>query len=221
MTQNQSSDTVLFLGVGIALLAGWALWHFFHQPITEGFRWIRHGELWAIAKLVPDDNLAKWVAYLGDRRTSVQWSTIKMASSVVGHYLRYPTAIFLLILTYFAVFRAPRGNFKKTYTLDRLIAAQARIWPVITPIVDFNPAEDNARDPDSREAIPADLPVFAEALSPEEWLRWHKIVPYDTIDHEHTSDPAIGPPLAHAHDAALACPRSICRFRPEGGAAAG
>jgi intracellular multiplication protein IcmP len=193
MNQNQSSDGPAFLFVACVWIAGWAIWHFFHQQITNAFGWLRYEELQLIGMFITDQRTSRliggWMKYLSDKQQPIQWPYIEKVSGLTGHYLRYPVSALLLLLAYFAMFKAPRSSFKKTYTLDRLIAAQARVWPVITPIVKFNPAQDNARDPDSREPIPADLPVFAEALSPEEWLRWHKIAPFDTVEHEHTTDP--------------------------------
>ena len=37
--------------------------------------------------------------------------------------------------------------------------------------------------------MPNDLPMFAEALSPTEWLRLHRIAPYDSMEHERSNDP--------------------------------
>jgi intracellular multiplication protein IcmP len=44
---------------------------------------------------------------------------------------------------------------------------------VVTTVVDFDPAQDNARSPG--DPVPTVLPPFAEALSPEEWVAFHNI----------------------------------------------
>jgi intracellular multiplication protein IcmP len=195
MAQNQNNDDgPAFLGVGCAFIAGWAFWHFFHQPITNAFGWLRHAELFAISKIVHDGAaspyIVGWRDYLAHHPgRELEWQDIRAATRITGHYLRYPVAALLLLMAYFCIFRTARSSYKKTYTLDTLIAAQAKVWPVISPVVKFNAAQDNARDPDSHDPLPSQLPIFAEALSPTEWLRFNRIAPYDTAEHEGSNDP--------------------------------
>jgi intracellular multiplication protein IcmP len=47
------------------------------------------------------------------------------------------------------------------------------MWPVISPIVDFNPIKSSARAPG--DPLPHKLPLFAEALSPEEWISFNRV----------------------------------------------
>ena len=190
MSQNQTPDSVAFLGVAMAFLAGWAFWHFLHQQVTDIFGGLRHFELFVISKFVTNQYITGWRDYLAHHEgQKLQWSDIKATTTITGHYIRYPAAIILLLMAHFAVFKSPRSAYKRTYTLDRLIAAQSKVWPVIAPIVKFNPASSNARDPDSTDPMPGELPLFAEALSPTEWLRFHRIAPYDSAEHERSTDP--------------------------------
>ena len=53
------------------------------------------------------------------------------------------------------------------------------MWPVIAPIVNFNPIKTSARILGG--LVPDKLPLFAEALSPEEWISWHRIVVTNNI----------------------------------------
>ena len=71
------------------------------------------------------------------------------------------------------IYFSPRTQFKTTHSLETFIKAQAKMWPVINPILNFNPAKASARRPG--QVVPDKLPLFAEALSPEEWIAWHRI----------------------------------------------
>ena len=55
-----------------------------------------------------------------------------------------------------------------------MIDTQSNTFKVVKPFVNFNPLTDvPPRAPGA--PVPAELPIFAEALGPEEWLAFHKI----------------------------------------------
>ena len=61
-----------------------------------------------------------------------------------------------------------------------MIDAQSQTFPVINPIRTFNPLSDVPhRAPGA--LVPAELPSFAEALSPEEWMAFHRIPNNDGV----------------------------------------
>lgn len=95
----------------------------------------------------------------------------------VGHqimsYWRWFVLAVCAWIVYRAIFVSQRDAFKTRHNLESFIKIQARIWPVIAPIVTFNPTKHSARIPGS--AVPEKLPLFAEALSPEEWISFHQI----------------------------------------------
>jgi intracellular multiplication protein IcmP len=89
----------------------------------------------------------------------------------------------MAVMIYYVWFRGPTSWFRKVFKLDDLIKKQAQTFKVIQPIINFNPSEANHRPPGS--PVPAILPLFAEALSPEEWLAFHKIpIVDDKIDRD-------------------------------------
>jgi intracellular multiplication protein IcmP len=64
-----------------------------------------------------------------------------------------------------------------------LIKKQANIFPTIAPFIDFDPRKQPPRAPGS--PVPAELPLFAEAVGPEEWVAYHSIpVPDNKLDEE-------------------------------------
>jgi len=69
------------------------------------------------------------------------------------------------------------------FNLDALIEKQSRIFPIILPFVKFNPSSQPPRPPGA--PVPADLPLFAEALGPEEWVAFNSIpVPDGKLDED-------------------------------------
>ena len=59
--------------------------------------------------------------------------------------------------------------------MEGILAEHAKNFPVIAPFVKFNPSKLKARAPG--DPVPQNLPMFAEALSPEEFVTFHNI-PY-------------------------------------------
>lgn len=85
--------------------------------------------------------------------------------------------------TLWCVLFGPRTHNRVRLGLEGLIHRQASNFPVIAPFVDFNPGTQPPRPPGS--PVPAELPVFAEALGPEEWIAYNNIpIPDGKIDAE-------------------------------------
>lgn len=81
------------------------------------------------------------------------------------------------------LFKGPHTQYRSRLGLDGLIARQASNFPVIAPFVDFNPSTQPPRPPGS--PVPVELPDFAEALGPEEWIAFYQIpIPDGNIDEE-------------------------------------
>jgi intracellular multiplication protein IcmP len=198
---NKGDDIELTLVMVAALffVLMWGVWAIMKEPIMEGIRWLRVAELSVISILDPtvieDRDLIQKMQ--NNQATVRQWKdTADLAkraipmetwvqgnllapevlwavSNRVGEYTRYPLIMFLLIMAMFYSFFSKKTKFRTAYTLETLIKLQAKQWPVITPIVDLDPAKHNARNPG--DAVPDQLPIFAEALSPEEWVAFHRI----------------------------------------------
>jgi intracellular multiplication protein IcmP len=67
-----------------------------------------------------------------------------------------------------------KGNtFKVRHTLESLMKVQALSWPFITPFLKYNPSKSGSRAPGAR--VPIELPMFAEAFYPEEWMAHFRI----------------------------------------------
>ena len=96
-----------------------------------------------------------------------------MIEQGITGYIRWIFVALFGSLAVYILYFSPRGQFRTRHTLESFIKVQAKVWPVITPIVNFNPIKSSGRIPGAQ--VPDKLPLFAEALSPEEWIAWHRI----------------------------------------------
>jgi intracellular multiplication protein IcmP len=104
-------------------------------------------------------------------------STLAMAP------LKLPLAIIIAVMGIWCMMYGPGTHNRRKMNLDGLIGHQAKVFPVIAPFVKFNPSTQPPRPPGA--PVPAELPAFAEALAPEEWLAYHNIpVPDGKIDRQ-------------------------------------
>jgi intracellular multiplication protein IcmP len=77
--------------------------------------------------------------------------------------------------------KGPNTHNRNNFSIESLINRQSVNFPVIMPFTRFDPSTQPPRPPGS--PVPAELPAFAEALGPEEWLAYNEIpVPDGKID---------------------------------------
>lgn len=190
---------LVFLGVVM-----WLIWHFFHDQIMEGMRYVRLAEL--LPLMLFDHRATACFAWLKDAHVGIAAPTAAILEKAVAcfgydrlrgmptaealeYYNVTPTSLgaimayisyyahwligaLLAMICIYTGYVTPRNRFLTRHTLESFIKTQAAMWPVIAPIVNFNPSK-TSRVPGS--SVPDKLPLFAEALSPEEWLAWHAI----------------------------------------------
>lgn len=104
---------------------------------------------------------------------AASWYLSSAASDVVAPYTRWVWIPVFGLLVMWALLRKEAVGFKNRHTLESLMHAQAKQWPVILPSVRFNPTKHSHRRPGDK--VPTDLPAFAEALSPEEWIAANRV----------------------------------------------
>lgn len=188
--------------LGWAILAcvfgalGYLVWYFFQIEIRSGIRWIRYGEMWLASWFVGDDFTVEWqgqdVNYIqlmelartipADRIDSQFLSVI----SIVGLWpFLFIIVAIAAMMAFWALFRGPGTEHRQKFDINTLIRKQSNIFPIISPMIDFNPAKQPARPPGAD--VPAELPPFAEALGPEEWVVYSQIPVIDKkLDQEAT-----------------------------------
>ena len=196
---------VLALAAGLAVGAAWLLWHFFRVQCLEAMRWVRLAELAPIAlfdrdfspcitwlmkshandlqpsaEVMQATNSCFGVNYLRTVPTAdlpyyyqLSGISIGVIETGITYYYHWPLALVFAGFAYYIYFVSPRNKFRTRYDLESFIKMQAKMWPVIAPIVEFNPMKTSARNLGGK--IPDKLPMFAEALSPEEWVSWNRI----------------------------------------------
>jgi len=104
---------------------------------------------------------------------NVTTDSIGYVGKMAGSYLRWALLAMCAFFAYYAMFKSKRNQFKTRHNLESFIKIQSTMWPVITPIRDFNPTTYSARI--LGQAVPDKIPLFAEPFSPEEWLSYHRI----------------------------------------------
>ncbi|MER2520770.1 MAG: hypothetical protein ABTQ34_08815 [Bdellovibrionales bacterium] len=195
----------LALLFGVLIIGALVFWHFFGDQVLYVLGWLRYGELFVVNLFSGQYNSClDWLllARPGVVNTSNQMITLSQQcfgasylgalprerlldyfaitgyslatiESMVGYYLRIPLALAFGGMWVYIIYYSPRNKFRTKHNLESFIKVQSKTWPVILPIVNFNPMNSSARIPGS--LIPDKLPMFAEALSPEEWISYHRI----------------------------------------------
>jgi intracellular multiplication protein IcmP len=195
----------------ILLVLVWIFWHFFQVEIRDMVRWIRYAEMWIVSWFLPTDytftyNETKrpFFDYFYGFESSYRGKT-ELVLGVADYYkselgyahlaqfgamamqpLRTPIVILLGAAAFWCMLKGPGTQFRRTLGLEGLIRVQSKIFPTTVPFVEFNPSTQPPRPPGS--PVPAELPLFAEALGPEEWLAYNNVhVPDGQIDKEDAS----------------------------------
>ncbi len=170
----------------------WLFWVFFDTEVRELVRWIRYGEMWLVSWFVSDDYI---VLHRGQRepfqiwleqvpkipKSRLEYADLSLFSSLAMQPLKLVILSIIGLGGMWCMFSGPGTRFRRKLDLERLIDVQSKVFPVVTPFVKFNPAKQQPRPPGA--PVPAELPMFAEALGPEEWLAYNSIqVPDGKID---------------------------------------
>lgn len=204
-SNNPDPIITLALLFGVLAIGCLVFWHFFGHQVLFVLSWIRYGELFVVNIFSGQyDSCLEWLtrakpgvvntsgdmlaltqqcfgaSYLGSlpREELLDYfaltgRSLSSVEGMVGYYLRIPLALAFGGMWVYIIYFSPRNKFRTKYNLESFIKVQSKTWPVISPIVNFNPIKSSARIPGS--PIPDKLPMFAEPLSPEEWISFHRI----------------------------------------------
>lgn len=171
---DKSGETSLMFALGIVVILCWAFWYFFQDDIALIVGYTRYGYLSLFGFFT--DHFRPYHDALGVRvngQLPLTWPQVERVSTVIGDWMKWPTAALLFYYAYWMLSISPKRKFKTVFNLESLIKIQAKCWPIISPIVNFNPLKESQRVPGS--TIPNKLPPFAESLSPEEWVAWQHL----------------------------------------------
>lgn len=205
MAGQTNDDPAWLLVAILAILGGlgWVVWYHYEEQFLEVFRYLRFAEMSVLSFFSQEASACAswlWHAKVGTGmptqlvvqhavgcfgpdllkappQQALQFYNITSDSiSYVGHYIGSYMRWFVAALCVYFVYAAAvskRNAFKTRHNLESFIKTQVKMWPVISPIVNFNPSKHSARILGG--PVPDKLPLFAEALSPEEWLSFHRI----------------------------------------------
>lgn len=188
--QNAIGWAILLVVVfGLIIL----LWYLQADNIRNGIRWMRVGEMWVSSIFLGDDYMitkaGRPIGTLGQIRDTVsQLDKSQLNSKVMDLIalaalspLRYVISFLLILMAFWALFKGPKSHYRSKLDLNMLIKRQSQTFPAISPFATFNPSNQPPRAPGS--PVPAELPSFAEALGPEEWIAYYDIpVPNGKVD---------------------------------------
>lgn len=200
MQGGQQGDTLYESGIGWAIMLVifavliWLFWIFFEHEVRDLVRWIRYAEMWLVSWFVDDDymvphgggeiNFQKYFEMVPKlEKGKIEYDHLSVFNSLAMQPLK---EFFIMVFgagALWCMFLGPGTQYRKRMSLEDLIERQSHVFPVVTPFVKFNPAKQAPRPPGS--PVPAELPPFAEALGPEEWLAYNNVqVPDGKIDEE-------------------------------------
>ena len=169
---------LFFVAVLIAIF-----WYYFDTEMRDLLRWWRYGQMQLVAIFTSDDYAIRMGSrefnFMQGLKNTPNYGAEQLTYNHMSYFtalamqpLRIPIAVILLLIAVWCIFRGPRTQYRVKLGLDGLIHRQSKIFPAISPFVDFNPSTQPVRPPGA--PVPAELPLFAEALGPEEWLAYFK-----------------------------------------------
>jgi intracellular multiplication protein IcmP len=178
----------------IAICIALLIWFKFEYEIKHVIRIIRWSQMWLVSWFVGPDyeipfrgatynfqELVDAVPNIPYRDLGDNW--MSLIATAAMYPLRYVFAFIIVVFAFWALFRGPETQYRRVLGLDGLIDVQSKVFPIISPFVKFNPSKQPVRPPGT--PVPAELPLFSEALGPEEWLAYNQIpIPDGVIDEE-------------------------------------
>lgn len=189
---------------------GWVFWHFFQEEIRDIVRWIRFSEMWAVSWFLPEDYLftlngksfsffeyfygfnfqahtreglvtSHFPGVTEYYKSELGYNHLARFGAMSMQPWRWPFVGLLAAGSIWCIFSGPSTHYRRKLSLEGLLRTQSKSFPVVTPFVEFDPSKQPPRPPGA--PVPVELPVFSEALGPEEWLAYNNIqVPDGQLD---------------------------------------
>jgi len=183
--ENTLHEAAIGWGIILAIAAVliWLIWYFYHVEIRDALRWFRYGQMYLLSFFINESymvtingskvNFMEWFEYIPKYPAEkLQREHMSVFTHMVMQPIRIPCVIILSLLALWSFFKGPETQYRMSLGLDSLIKRQAKNFATISPFVSFNPSNQPVRPPGS--LVPVELPAFAEALGPEEWLAYFK-----------------------------------------------
>jgi len=173
---------VCFIVGGLA----WVIWYFFQVQLTWFVKQVRLIEL-GLIRILFGGGTAIFDPEIGRYQEAEQWyqwlkqthpinisiEHIKTSTLIAVLPLKLIFLAIMGVMTVFIIFRGPGTQYRRRMNLEQLMMEQAKSFPAIAPFISFDPRKLPSRAPG--QPVPEQLPLFSEALSPEEWLAYNQI----------------------------------------------
>ncbi|MEK7801699.1 MAG: type IV secretion system protein, partial [Pseudomonadota bacterium] len=210
MADNKNTSHDAAIGWSLLLLVIFCIlaifWYFQGPNIANAIRWVRIAEMEVAQIFVGDDYMImdgnKPIAPLGNiLKMAKKIDRAKLNEEALNFYghtylgiiaigamypLRYFFSALLFLMGFWAIYFGPKSRYRTKLDLNNLIKRQAASFPALAPFVTFNPSNQPPRAPGA--PVPAELPSFAEALGPEEWVAYFEVpVPDGKVDEDGAS----------------------------------
>lgn len=190
MAENKAANTLYENGIGwgilliIFFILVYLFWYYHATDVRDGIRWIRYGEMWLMSWFISDDytipfngveqNWKDWFETVDKLRADqLTYQHMSFYAALTMYPLRWILIAIMALGGLWCLLFGPNTQYRRKMNLEGLMRHQAKNFPVISPFLKFNPSEQPPRPPGS--PVPAELPLFAEALGPEEWLAYNGI----------------------------------------------
>lgn len=167
---------VVFLTFGVCYF----IWYFFSVELTNFVRWVRVAELY-IVKLIygtgsasTSQNVDSWLGWLSSTDAhKITTDHIRVSTKVAVTPLRDVFLVVMAAMIIIIFFKGPSTKFRRRMRLEELMKEQSKSFPANMPFLKFDPSKLPYRVPG--QPVPKNLPLFSEALAPEEWLAHNEI----------------------------------------------
>ena len=134
--QQEGSMGLIWVIVGAFLLL-WGAWYFGHGEIVKLFFHLKLAEISAIQFFANVLDDTKQLILTTDPR-QISFSTMTHVASSVGHYMRIPVVIALVLMGITLYFKSATVGFKRTYNMKDLLRTETQIWPYEMPILNLD-----------------------------------------------------------------------------------
>lgn len=187
MSQQKSphEDFIMtFLVVFIVGGLAWIIWYFFSEELTNFLRWVRIAETWLASVIYGGDQKVKvpdvgrftldaWLETFKRADVETMKRMIGVSTYITQNALNYVFIGLMAVMALIVFWRGPGTFYRRRMGLEGLMKEQAKSFPTIAPFLKFDPRKLPFRAPG--QPVPAQLPMFSEALTPEEWLAYNEV----------------------------------------------
>jgi len=171
--QSQSDTSLSQLWVIIGLFAGiLAFWYAFHEYIVLFILKLKLFEVIVLDWFTGSDfhetfiQPAKgYIQYMAVNPRQVTFSHLWQLSDGVGKYLRLPFGLILIGLAYSAYRANPTLRFKTYYSMKKLMDAERKNWPQITPVMNLDLVSQHVNKG-----------KWAMSITPMDFAKKHKLI---------------------------------------------